>query len=250
MAFYKAEEVMEVSNAEDVAYALGLDVRNMGGRKGILCPGHLSYMGKTDTHFGNAVLSEKGYYCFGCNRFSNVFAMTMQVTGCTFPEAVKFVADTTGRQFTDYSKYKKKEKPAVSLTHHDYELLGLTNPSRHYNIKKTVNKEEAREKNMRTVPKNASNLFVTEEYEALVYDNEGYSSLQNLLKEDKETYVALVLGKVQEAVEKREKILKVLSEENSIFFVIVNPVYKDALIETLRTELWEIKRIAEKVKKM
>lgn len=73
--FYDATEVKNMADIEQVACSLGLDVKRNGRTKMILCPSHLSILGKMDATHGSCVLYDNSYYCFACNHGGNVFDM-------------------------------------------------------------------------------------------------------------------------------------------------------------------------------
>ena len=235
--FYDAKEVMQYADSERVAHALGLQIKQKGRNKSILCPGHLSRLGKADTHFGNAILTPKGYHCFGCGITRNVFHMVQEVTSCTFPEAITFVAKTTGQSFVS----KKKEKKEDFLTPSDYELLGLTTINRNYNIIGSIDKFFALEHKLRTVPKNNLHLFNTEINETLLCENSEYYSLYQLQKEDIVAYKELIRGKAKEAIQYRKEIIEKVKKKQ--FAKEIKEDYIKGIITSLTQEIQRLTQI-------
>lgn len=88
--------LIEDCDAETVAESIGLDITTKGKYKYILCPGHQARLGKSDSHVGNAVLSERGYYCFACGCFVNTHDMVMEYMNCSSVEAYEVMAMAMG----------------------------------------------------------------------------------------------------------------------------------------------------------
>src|SRR5262245_56659922 len=64
--------------------------------------------------------SKQIYKCFGCSKGGSVFDFIMEIEGCSFPEAIRIVADKTGVTVpadTDYSReYEEREGQRAELT--------------------------------------------------------------------------------------------------------------------------------------
>ena len=123
---YDLDRLKDDADPEDVANALGLEIKYRGTRKEILCPGHFQTLGKEDRRFGNCVLTRKGYHCFACNRSADVFEMGQDVKGCSKMESFEFVANLYG---AERYRVKPSSMPAKSkvrlLSKEEKELLGI-----------------------------------------------------------------------------------------------------------------------------
>lgn len=117
--------LIEDCNAETVAEAIGMDITSKGKYQYILCPGHQARLGKPDNHIGNAVLWEKGYYCYACGCFVKTHDMVMEYVGCSSSEAYEVMAAAMG----GVSLYEGTEKdscvPRLRLNKEEAETIGL-----------------------------------------------------------------------------------------------------------------------------
>lgn len=117
--------LVEDCNAENVAEAIGMDIMSKGKYQYILCPGHQARLGKPDNHIGNAVLWEKGYYCYACGCFVKTHNMVMEYVGCSSSEAYEIMADAMGGM----SLYEGKENdtcvPRLRLNKEEAEVIGM-----------------------------------------------------------------------------------------------------------------------------
>ncbi|MFN3994936.1 MAG: CHC2 zinc finger domain-containing protein, partial [bacterium] len=65
-----------------------LKLKKVGSTYMSLCPFH------SDSNPSLSVDLERGlWYCFGCNKGGDVFNFVMEMEGCSFSEAVKFLAE-------------------------------------------------------------------------------------------------------------------------------------------------------------
>lgn len=89
--------IEEVSRRTDIVELVRnyVTLKPSGSRYMGLCPFHNE---KTASF---SVSPEIGaFYCFGCNKGGSAFNFVMEIEGLSFPEAVKFLADKAGMEFT------------------------------------------------------------------------------------------------------------------------------------------------------
>lgn len=127
---YNLEKLNEELDTVQVAEALGLNPQRAGGGTfKITCPGHFRRLGRYDRH-PSAVLftnTPKGYYCFSCGTFVDVFDMVREVKECSLKEAFGFVADLFGGRSAYLTKSAATaDKPLSTLTSRDIRALSLT----------------------------------------------------------------------------------------------------------------------------
>ena len=88
-------------------------LKKRGSRHVACCPFHSE---KTPS-FG--VSADRGlYYCFGCGAGGDVFGFVMQIEGCSYPDAIKIVADKNGIPIPAQSESEDHRREA-----HDREVV-------------------------------------------------------------------------------------------------------------------------------
>ncbi len=83
------EEILDRANMKEVAEALNIPMKNIGGRINILSP----LPEHNDTNFGSCVLKDTFGYDFAFNKSFNAIDLVMYTKDCSFWEAVLFLAD-------------------------------------------------------------------------------------------------------------------------------------------------------------
>ena len=125
------EYLLSEVDGYSVAEYLGMEIVKRGANHCIICPGHEKRLGKIDARIGNAVLTKKGYRCFACGKSVNAIDMTMEYTGCTYPEALNIVADACGgRNIFELKDGAQQNEKRLPLSADDLELIGLVNSGR------------------------------------------------------------------------------------------------------------------------
>jgi len=83
----------ELRNQADILRVIGdyLSLKKKGGSYWACCPFHHE---KTPSF--HVYPAKQFYKCFGCNKGGDVFNFVMEIEGCSFPEAVKTIADKCG----------------------------------------------------------------------------------------------------------------------------------------------------------
>ncbi|MEH2932143.1 hypothetical protein VSQ48_20015 [Candidatus Ventrimonas sp. KK005] len=166
--------LIEDCNAETVAEAIGMDITSRGKYQYILCPGHQARLGKPDNHMGNAVLWEKGYYCYACGCFVKTHDMVMEYTGCSSAEAYEIMAAAMG----GVSLYEGEENhtcvPRLRLNKEEAEVIGLY-PVFHVSVARKETEPEA---------------FVN------------YEGLYDLYQENQDRYYRLITCRAKESLDK------------------------------------------------
>src|SRR5262245_4508018 len=83
----------ELRNQADIIRIIGdyVLLKKKGANYWACCPFHQE---KTPSFSVNA--GRQFFKCFGCHKAGDVFTFVMEVEGCSFPEAVKTVAEKSG----------------------------------------------------------------------------------------------------------------------------------------------------------
>lgn len=147
---YDLEKIYDEINAEMVVKEYGIETFSKGKNTYILCPGHVSRLGKEDVHFGNCILKEKGYYCFACQEYVSIFEMIMELEHCNKFHAIEIAADICGgRELYRVSGAGIKDNKKKSLNMRDLKFIGLCNNSnRAYIPISSIEKDESNDKNL------------------------------------------------------------------------------------------------------
>jgi DNA primase len=87
------EKVAEVRERTDIVALIGEHValKRAGGQFKGLCPFHAE---KTPSFFVHPL--RQWYHCFGCGTSGDCFTFVMKLEGCSFPEALRFLAERAG----------------------------------------------------------------------------------------------------------------------------------------------------------
>lgn len=246
--FYDVEQIMNNANSYDVAIAIGMEVIPRCGKNYIHCPGHMDRLGKMDNTPNNAILTEKGYYCFACGCSVNLIQMVEEYyknyLGQTlnFSEILGIIADTCGgREMYSLSQKKynisKKEKiENFILSKDELQLIGI--------------KPQVKIKNyLFSYPNFCNNLKIREqqekryffnpsvndfEHEFVVY-NTSPCSIYSFYLESPNECIEMLLEKTTEKMENlREKIRK-MDEFNPEDYLHNNNKYdKEEIVENMR----------------
>lgn len=105
--FYPDELVEQVRSSVDIVDVVGSYVRlkKSGSNYFGLCPFH-----NEKTASFSVSQTKQIFYCFGCGTGGNVYSFLMQYENCTFPEAVKIVADRAGISLPEVSMSDEEKK--------------------------------------------------------------------------------------------------------------------------------------------
>lgn len=117
------EELIQSTDAETVADYISMNVVKKGRYSYILCPGHLTRLGKPDLNIGNAYLKNGGYYCHACGVFVNTHDMVMEVTDCSYDEAYDIMAQAMNYELADGNQ--DENIPKLRLTKEEAGIIGL-----------------------------------------------------------------------------------------------------------------------------
>lgn len=124
---YDLSSIIAMADAEVIAESLGLEVRNKGKTKSILCPLH------NDTHFGSCQLFEDGYHCYVCNVTHDTISLVKDVLHCNARTAAEYILDVYGYTKSNFSSKRIiKNKPILSDK--QLELIGLERNSNVYRV--------------------------------------------------------------------------------------------------------------------
>lgn len=121
------KRLVEECDAQAVVDYLQMEHKQSGRYTYILCPGHEERLGKPDTNMGNAVLREKGYYCYACNAFVTTHDMIMEYLQCSSEEAYRIMAEAMGgaELYSGGSKTDFAKIPRYRLTQEECKVLRL-----------------------------------------------------------------------------------------------------------------------------
>lgn len=117
------ETLIGQTDIETVADYISLDVVKKRNRSYILCPGHLTRLGKPDFNIGNAYLKNGGYVCHACGVFVNTHDMIMEVTNCSYDEAYDIMAQAMGYYLSE--KGQNENIPKFRLAKAEANIIGL-----------------------------------------------------------------------------------------------------------------------------
>ena len=175
-----------------VAEYLGMEILKRGSRHYILCPGHEKRLGKQDMRMGNAVLTNKGYHCYACNKSVNVIDMTMEYTGCSYPEALNMIADACGgRSIFEIDGNNQPKAKRLPLSPIDLELIGLSSSGKSTPI---INVST-------TMVENDEDTFVRQSDDKYFVYQRNNVSLTTLYQTDLAAYNHLIAEKAKIAME-------------------------------------------------
>ena len=109
MGYIPGEVIEDVRSRFDIVEVVSsyIDLRKTGKNYVGFCPFH------SEKNPSFTVSPEKQiFYCFGCQSGGNLFAFIMQMEGCSFPEAVRFLAQRSGINISPFpsSPAERKER--------------------------------------------------------------------------------------------------------------------------------------------
>lgn len=202
---YDRERIIDDADSYSVARHIGMNIVTKGKYNFILCPGHNNNLGKSDQKFGSCVLTPKGYKCFACEKTVGLIDMTMEYTGCSYPDALATIGDANGgRENYIISKGTCEKPETLPLSNDDLALIGLATKSEEKStcnivlvsdVKPTLRKGQTLEKV----------LWFNDDNEPCVYyqvqEYQPNQSLLSLYRENREFYNSLVLNKAKDAME-------------------------------------------------
>lgn len=121
------KRLVEECDAQTIVDYLQMEHKQNGKYTYILCPGHEERLGKPDVNMGNAVLREKGYYCYACNTFVNTHDMIMEYLQCSSEEAYHVMAEAMGgaELYSGHSNTDFAKIPKYRLTQEECKVLDL-----------------------------------------------------------------------------------------------------------------------------
>ena len=232
------ELLLEEADARTVAEYLGMEVVRKGAHDFICCPGHEKRLGRPDTNISNCILTDKGYRCFACNKSVNIIDMTMEFTGCSYPEALNMIADACGGSalYKTDGKISKDITPKIMLSAYDLSILGLKPEKTEYPILNASDVPfEAEEDDEACKMVNGEYLLCKRQHH----------SLNQMYKDNRLGYNYLVLSKANEAMKKYERALadfcsKDAAKADLIFELFNQDGYLDPSI------MFELKNIFQK----
>lgn len=241
---YDKETILDTADALTVAEYIGMDIQRGDGRgfssnaskkksgksNYILCPGHETYLGKVDTKFGNAVLTEKGYHCFGCNRTVHIVDMVREYMSCTYEESLGIIADALGGRelfVLSDTEIKNRNKEKLPVKADDLSFIGLypygKSPKLILNCEGNVEFSDFYEEDgwKREKEKKEDELG---NVNYIIYKSAPSVSLTKLFKEEKESYYWLISEKALETIKKWETLISDLDRNSDNFNFLVTAI--------------------------
>src|SRR5690554_5130368 len=106
MALIPGETIEEIRNRFDIVEVISsyIELKKTGRNFVGFCPFH------SEKSPSFTVSPEKQvYYCFGCQNGGNLFTFIMQIEDCSFPEAVRLLAERVGINIDAVSAVPQKE---------------------------------------------------------------------------------------------------------------------------------------------
>lgn len=118
----------DVKNQSDIIRIVSdyVSLKKRGANYQACCPFHSEKTPSFNVHPGKGI-----YKCFGCGAGGGVFDFVMQIEGCSFPEAVRIIAEKSGipisvvNQSGDYEKSAKERESVLKLNEWAAEFFEL-----------------------------------------------------------------------------------------------------------------------------
>ncbi|NLS45834.1 MAG: hypothetical protein GX969_08885 [Firmicutes bacterium] len=220
MARYNLDSLREEADALSVAEYIGMDIFSNGSRHYIYCPGHEERLGKPDRKADNCVLTKRGYRCFACGVWKDVFEMVMEFMGCGLHEAFGIVGDACGGRhyFIEKGDKNSKEPEVLPIKRCDLELIGLNSR------RKRVNSIIGSGFKERQDCINVKALGETDQFDDyyLYYTREDADTLYSLYKEDPQLFKQLILTKATYAAIEYKNMMDLVCKGKSPLSAIVD----------------------------
>ena len=99
----------DVKNQSDIVRVVSdyVSLKKRGANYQACCPFHSEKTPSFNVHPGKGI-----YKCFGCGAGGSAFDFVMRIEGCSFPEAVRIVAEKSGIPIPVVSETEEYEKTA------------------------------------------------------------------------------------------------------------------------------------------
>lgn len=258
MIRYKLDEIKDCADISVVAESIGLQMKRRGARYSILCPNPEH----NDKHFGNCVLTPKGFKCYSCGAYGDVFDLVRLALNVSKQEAYGIVADICGGRdnfIIKQSNQEKSKKPFVKLPDRELlEFIGLHqgsadrySPMSVYMCKRILDPLEPYEPNpgesVRFEPGKTP-----EEDCKVIYQRISSNPLQELANEEPAIFRELIYNKAKETMEKYADMIRcVQTQDNTHEFgyycnVVAQTSGMDAFITACEQNIDKARKIAEK----
>lgn len=256
MVFYDFNKLNDDIDVIDLCSNLGIKMRKKGpNRYDIICPEH------NDRHYGNCILTDKGYHCFACGAHRTTpIEIAKTVLNLDFLETVdyllknevenpnKYYLEEDGNNtFVEFMPFEKDEIALLDLNY--YITCNIvknldtikSNEDQHesldvgYLVDK-ANKVRLIKKHKINTPKDLLPIYEVEE--TLHYN------LGNLWEEDKEGFLFLIENKVLEKFNDQYDLLLKLDDYSKKFELNPETIY--GLRTMLRINLMRLKHLYNK----
>lgn len=204
---YDINLLVENSDSQEVADAIGLRTLTKGKNTYCECPSHRKFLGRNDNNISNCVLTPHGYVCFACGAKGNVINMIMDYCDISFPDAVKKLAGITGGSFCIESNSAKKQP----FSSEDLALIGLSSLA---NPKGDAGKEILGVSRFK--PESAVCFRRGDEY--VTYSSAKRITLYQLFCEDEKLYYELISDNARIALGKYEALYRSFDSRGSETF--------------------------------
>lgn len=259
MKKYKLDELKDAADIVSVAESIGLQMKKRGSRYSILCPNPEHQ----DHHFGNCVLTRKGFKCYSCGAHGDVFDLVSDALNVSKREAYGIVADLCGGReafvYNDIDKKTGNEKPFVKLPDKEIlEFIGLMRNSADrytctsvYSCKKILDPYEPYEANPGEMVRYEVGKTPKSDCK-VVYERIVSNPLQELANNDPDSFAELMENKAKETMETYADMIRCVQtgDKNSSFGYYCNMIAKiggkDIFILVCKRNIEKARKIAEK----
>lgn len=177
-------ELLEEVSIIDVLDFLGVEYRNFGCRKSILCPDRLNH---NDQHYGSCYIYENSntVHCFVCNKSFDAIEL-LRLNGYSYYDALCTLADLSGSPSRFEKQPERKQCRIPRLTKEQRKLIGLYPERRRIKLYTSIqeNKPDTRDYDIVFSEAEEENTY-------LPYKTLGYNPWIKLQKENPEWYLSL-----------------------------------------------------------
>lgn len=202
--YYDRDLIYDSLSGEEVAEKLGLGIEYHNGQAECLCPA----ADHDDKNFGSCKITAKGCRCFACGRTFSLEGMVRESRGIPdtkqgYLKTLQILAGFAG--ISPGTANVPHVRITLPFSKEQLSLIGLASrPAYVYGITGMSEKKPVINKNGKTRP--AKSVRDADGNYLLLGDSEKFSLL-DLYKEDQETFYDMVNGKIDEELEKLNRLL-------------------------------------------
>lgn len=208
---YDMDMAREHLDALAMAEELGLEVIRKGRNHYIRCPEHEKRLGKPDRNINNCIIDHDGYHCFACGAHGNAIRLG-QAVGLSFVGSLEMALTAAGCDPADFQTdgYMPKEADTFPLTQEELDMIGLKSTVYGLAVLNCVYGKKDCPQNWSVAER--MEFLPLEGYKEFVpgYDvgKSISASLRTLWKEDRDTCILIIQGKIWEAIQDVNAVLE------------------------------------------